>query len=45
MNLYLYLCLSSAHPPGDLKGLIFGSVRRFWLQNSYPNHYTKVVQD
>jgi hypothetical protein len=45
MNLYLYLCPSSAHPPGVLKGLIFGSVRRFWLQNSDPNDYTKVIQD
>lgn len=45
MNLYLYLCPSSAHPPGVLKGLIFGSVRRFWLQNSDPKDYCKVIQD
>jgi hypothetical protein len=31
MKLYLYLCPSSSHPTGVLKGLIFGSVRRFWL--------------
>jgi hypothetical protein len=45
MNLYLYLCPSSAHPPGVLKGLIFGSVRRFWLQNSDQRDYQQVIQD
>jgi hypothetical protein len=45
MNLYLYLCPSSAHPPGVLKGLIFGSVRRFWFQNSDPDDYCQVIQD
>jgi hypothetical protein len=45
MNLYLYLCPSSSHPPGVMKGLIYGSVRRFWLQNSNPNDYRQVLQD
>jgi hypothetical protein len=45
MNLYLYLCPSSSHPPGVLKGLIFGSVRRFWLQNSDHEDYQNVIQD
>jgi hypothetical protein len=45
MNLYLYLCLSSTHLPGVLKGLIFGLVCHFWLQNSEPQDYTKVIQD
>jgi hypothetical protein len=43
MNLYLYLCPSSSHPPGVLKGLIFGSVRRFWLQNSDNADYQRVI--
>jgi hypothetical protein len=43
MNLYLYLCPSSSHPPGVWKGLIYGSIRRFWLQNSDPNDYKTVV--
>jgi hypothetical protein len=43
MNLYLYLCPSSSHPPGVWKGLIYGSIRRFWLQNSDPIDYRNVV--
>jgi hypothetical protein len=43
MNLYLYLCPSSSHPPGVWKGLIFGSIQRFWLQNSDPIDYQNVV--
>jgi hypothetical protein len=34
-SMKLYLCPSSAHPPGVLKGLIFGPLRRCcWRQNS-----------
>jgi hypothetical protein len=43
MNLYLYLCPSSSHPPSVMKGLVYGSVRRFWLQNSNPNDYRNVI--
>jgi hypothetical protein len=43
MNLYLYLCPSSSHPPGIWKSLIYGSIRRFWLQNSDPIDYRNVV--
>jgi hypothetical protein len=43
MNLYLYLCPSSLHPPGVWKGLLYGSIRRFWLQNSEPVNYQNVV--
>ena len=42
MNLYLYLCPSSAHPPGVLKGLIFGSLRRYWRQNSDIKDYKHI---
>jgi hypothetical protein len=45
MNLYLYLCPSSSHPPSVMKGLIYGSVRRFWLQNSNPTDYRRVLQE
>jgi hypothetical protein len=43
MNLYLYLCPSSAHPLGVLKGLIFGALRRYWRQNSDINDYQHMV--
>jgi hypothetical protein len=43
MNLYLYLCPSSAHPPGVLKGLIFGALRRYWRQNSDTADYRHMV--
>jgi hypothetical protein len=43
MNLYLYLCPSSAHPPGVLKGLIFGSLQRYWRQNSATTDYQHMV--
>jgi len=34
MNLYLYIPPLSAHPPSCFKGLIFGEIRRYWLQNT-----------
>ena len=34
LNLHLFIPPASAHPPGVLFGLIAGSVRRFWLQNT-----------
>ena len=43
MNLYLCLCPSSAHPPGVLKGLIFGALRRHWRQNSDIKDYQLMV--
>jgi hypothetical protein len=45
MNLYLYLCPSSSHPPSVMKGLVYGSIRRFWLQNSNPSDYRRVIQE
>jgi hypothetical protein len=43
MNLYLYLCPSSAHPPGVLKGLIYGALRRYWRQNSDTTDYQQMA--
>jgi hypothetical protein len=43
LNLHLYLPRSSAHPPSVLKGLIYGSIRRFWLQNSKMSDYRLLV--
>jgi hypothetical protein len=34
MNLYLYIPPASAHPPGVLKSIVYGNLRRYWLQNS-----------
>jgi hypothetical protein len=42
MNLYLYIPPRSAHPPGVLKSVVYGNLRRFKLQNSNPNDYIKV---
>jgi hypothetical protein len=34
MNLYLYNLHTSAHPPGTMKSLIFGQLKRYHAQNS-----------
>ena len=34
MNLYLYLHNASAHPPGVMKGVMFGEVKRYKMQNT-----------
>jgi hypothetical protein len=43
LNLHLYLPQSSAHPPSVLKGLIYGNIRRFWIQNSKMSDYRLLV--
>jgi hypothetical protein len=43
MNLHLYIPPHSAHSSGTLKGLIYGSIRRFWTQNSRTSDYENIV--
>ena len=44
MNLYLYLHHASAHPPGIIKGMIFGEVRRYKLQNTRRTDYLDMLR-
>jgi hypothetical protein len=39
-NLFLYIPPHSAHPPGVLKSVIYGNLRRFFLQNEFQNFIT-----
>jgi hypothetical protein len=41
LNLHLYIPSHSAHAHSVHKSLIFGQLRRFWLQNSTIEDYTK----
>jgi hypothetical protein len=34
MNLHLYIPPTSAHPPGMIRGLVFGRLRHYWEQNT-----------
>jgi hypothetical protein len=43
LNLYLYLPAASAHPPGVLKGLIYGLVKKYALQNPDPDDFKVIV--
>ena len=44
MNLYLYIPPISAHPVGCLRGLVFGNLRRFWIQNTHREDYISVAK-
>ena len=44
MNLYLYLHHASAHPPGVLKGMVYGCMRRYYLQNSRRSDYLEMIR-
>lgn len=43
INLHLYIPPSSAHPPGVLKSIIFGNLRRYWQQNTNSDDYTSIA--
>ena len=43
MNLYLYVPSGSAHPPGVLRGLIFGGLRKYYHQNTRREDYKRMV--
>jgi hypothetical protein len=44
MNLHSYITPSSAHSQATFKGLIYGFVRRYWLQNSNPQDYSEMIR-
>ena len=44
MNLYLYIASQSAHPPGVLKGLIFGLLQKLRVQNTLYSDFLKFAQ-
>jgi hypothetical protein len=39
MNLHLYIPPSSAHSPGVLKSLVYGTLQRYWAQNSNKSNF------
>jgi len=43
-NLYLYIPPSSAHPPGVLKSIIYGNLRRYWQQNTSIDDYIAIAR-
>ena len=44
MNLYLYLHNASAHPPGVMKGVMFGEVKRYKMQNTRRTDFLKMLR-
>lgn len=44
INLHLYIPPHSAHPPGVLKSIIYGNLRRYWLQNTNVEDYISIAK-
>ena len=44
LNLYLYIPPASAHPPGVIKGLLYGLIRRYHAQNTRREDYHNMVR-
>jgi hypothetical protein len=44
LNLHLYIPPASAHPPGVIKSLICGRIKKFKKQNTRDVHYREMVQ-
>ncbi len=44
LNLYLYIPPHSAHPPGTLRSLIHGLLRKYWLQNSDKSDFQDIIK-
>ena len=44
MNLFLYIPPHSAHPPGVTKSIIYSLCQAYWLQNTLPSDYIKMVR-
>ena len=43
-NLFLYIPAHSAHPPGLIKGLVYGFLETYWRQNTFRSDYIKMVK-
>ena len=43
MNLYLYIPPHSAHPPGTIKGMVYGLLRRYYEQNSLREDFLNIM--
>ena len=42
-NLYLYLPPHSGHPPGTIRSLVFGLLKKYWAQNTDPDDFRKIT--
>ncbi len=44
INLHLYISPHSAHPPEVLKSIVYGNLRRYWLQNTNVEDYVSITK-